>query len=123
MAHGQGGRRLPTHDPRRDPEEDQTGPTQEPSARRVSDPPETGRSRRGWTSPGIGPMMTTNNQMAPRGSSLRGRDTRRSVLMPEHHPKRRLPVVHRNQRVPNLYRRPKPPTDRREGDTFEVIYR
>src|SRR4051794_27007413 len=43
--------------------------------------------------------------------------------MPEHHPKRRLPVVHRNQRVPNLYRRPKRPTDRREDDTFEVIYR
>src|SRR4051812_22670677 len=37
--------------------------------------------------------------------------------------KRRLPVVHRGQRVPNLYRRPKPATDRREGDCFEIIFR
>lgn len=37
--------------------------------------------------------------------------------------KRRLPVFHRGQRVPNLYKRPKPSTDRREGDTFEVIYK
>jgi integrase len=37
--------------------------------------------------------------------------------------KRRQPAIHRGQRVPNLYIRPKQPTDRREGDTFEVIYR
>jgi integrase len=37
--------------------------------------------------------------------------------------KRRISVINRGQRVPNLYRRPKPRTDRREGDTFEVIYR
>jgi hypothetical protein len=40
-----------------------------------------------------------------------------------HHRKRRLPVEHRGQRVPNLYRRPKSAQDRREGDTFEVIFR
>jgi integrase len=40
-----------------------------------------------------------------------------------HHRKRRLPVHHRGQRVPGLYKRPKPPTDRREGDTYEVIFR
>jgi integrase len=44
-------------------------------------------------------------------------------LMYLNHRKRREPVVHRGQRVPNLYRRPKPPSDRREGDTYEVIYR
>src|SRR4051794_17074411 len=43
--------------------------------------------------------------------------------MHAHDGKRRLPVLHRGQRVPNLYRRPKPETDSREGDTFEVIYR
>ena len=43
--------------------------------------------------------------------------------MHTNHRKRRQPAVHREQRVPNLYVRPKPPTDRREGDTFEVIYR
>jgi integrase len=43
--------------------------------------------------------------------------------MQPNHPKRRLPVIHRGQRVPNLYKRPKRPTDRREGDSFEVIYR
>lgn len=61
--------------------------------------------------------------MAPRGSNLRGRDTRRLVLMHTHHRKRRVPVIHRGQRVPNLYTRPKPPTDRREGDTYEVVFR
>jgi integrase len=40
-----------------------------------------------------------------------------------HHRKRRLPVEHRGQRVPNLYRRPKAAQDRQEGDTFEVIFR
>ena len=39
------------------------------------------------------------------------------------HRKRRLCVTHRGQRVPNLYRRPKPPTDHREGETFEVTFR
>jgi hypothetical protein len=43
--------------------------------------------------------------------------------MHAHHGKRRLPVTHRGQRVRNLYRRPKPPTDRRYGETYEVIYR
>ena len=43
--------------------------------------------------------------------------------MPTNHRKRRLPVTHRGQRVPNLYMRPKPARDTREGDTFEVIYR
>jgi hypothetical protein len=43
--------------------------------------------------------------------------------MHTHDRKRRLPVEHRGQRVPNLYRRPKAPHDRREGDTFEVIFR
>jgi hypothetical protein len=43
--------------------------------------------------------------------------------MHDHHRKRRLPVEHRGQRVPNLYRRPKAAQDRREGDTFEVIFR
>lgn len=37
--------------------------------------------------------------------------------------KRRLPVEHRGQHVRNLYKRPKRPNDRREGDTFEVIFR
>lgn len=37
--------------------------------------------------------------------------------------KRRERVVHRGQRVPNLWRRPKAADDRREGDTFEVIFR
>jgi hypothetical protein len=37
--------------------------------------------------------------------------------------KRRLPVEHRGQRVPNLYKRPKREGDRREGDTFEIIFR
>jgi integrase len=39
------------------------------------------------------------------------------------HLKRRLPVTNRGQRVPNLYKRPKRRCDRREGETFEVIYR
>src|SRR5438128_1310076 len=43
--------------------------------------------------------------------------------MYEHHGKRRLPVSHRGQRVPGLYRRPKRPSDRQDGDTFEVIFR
>src|SRR3954447_263418 len=43
--------------------------------------------------------------------------------MHANHRKRRLPVVHRGQRVPNLYKRPKSPGDTREGDTFEVIFR
>src|SRR5436305_11397738 len=42
--------------------------------------------------------------------------------MPANHGKRREPVVHRGQRVPNLWKRPKKPTDHREGDTFEVIF-
>src|SRR5262249_30149322 len=62
-------------------------------------------------------------EKAPRGCILRGRDTRRSVLMHANHRKRREPVVYRGQRVRNLYIRPKPSTDRREGDTFEVTYR
>ena len=40
--------------------------------------------------------------------------------MHAHNRKRRLPVDHRGQRVPNLYRRPKTANDRREGETFEV---
>jgi integrase len=43
--------------------------------------------------------------------------------MQNHDGKRRLPVIRRGQRVPNLYTRPKSPSDRREGDTFEVIFR
>ena len=43
--------------------------------------------------------------------------------MHAHNRKRRLPVDHRGQRVPNLYRRPKTANDRREGETFEVIFR
>ncbi len=43
--------------------------------------------------------------------------------MHEHHRKRREPVTHRGQRVPNLSSRPKPASDHREGDTFEVIFR
>jgi len=43
--------------------------------------------------------------------------------MHEHDRRRRIPVVHRGQRVPNLYKRPKAETDRREGDTFEVMFR
>jgi integrase len=43
--------------------------------------------------------------------------------MQNDHRKRRLPVVHRGQRVPNLYMRPKLPTDRRDGETFEIIFR
>jgi integrase len=54
---------------------------------------------------------------------LRGRDTRRYVLMHIHDRKRREPVIHRGQRIPNLYKRPKPPGDRLDGHTFEVIYR
>src|SRR5690348_7638860 len=61
--------------------------------------------------------------MAPRGGHLRGRDTRRYILMPANHRNRREPVVHRGQRVPNLWTRPKRPGDHREGDTFEVIFR
>src|SRR4051794_34867977 len=37
--------------------------------------------------------------------------------------KRREPVVHRGQRVPNLWKRPKRGTDRSDGDTFEVVFR
>src|SRR5579871_6680468 len=43
--------------------------------------------------------------------------------MPTNQSKRRMPVTYRSQRVPNLYKRPKPATDLREGDTFEVMYR
>src|SRR4051794_15139213 len=39
------------------------------------------------------------------------------------HRKRRIPVIARGQRVPNLYKRPKREGDHREGDTFEVIFR
>jgi integrase len=39
------------------------------------------------------------------------------------HRKRRLPVTHRGRRVPGLYQRPKPETDRREGETYEVVFR
>jgi integrase len=43
--------------------------------------------------------------------------------MQAHDRKRRLPVFQRGQRVPNLYTRPKHPSDRREGEAFEVIFR
>jgi integrase len=43
--------------------------------------------------------------------------------MPVNDRKRRLPVIHRGQRVPNLYKRPKREGDRTEGDTFEIIFR
>jgi integrase len=43
--------------------------------------------------------------------------------MYEHHRKRRIPVVHRGQRVPNLYKRPKTDRDRSDGETFEVMFR
>src|SRR4051794_29888772 len=43
--------------------------------------------------------------------------------MPSDLPKRRVRVTHRGQHVPNLYTRPKSPADRREGNTFEVIFR
>jgi integrase len=32
-------------------------------------------------------------------------------------------VIHRGQRVPNLYTRPKTPSDSRAGDVYEVVYR
>jgi integrase len=43
--------------------------------------------------------------------------------MPDNSAKRREPVDHRGQRVPNLWKRPKKDGDKREGDTFEVVYR
>src|SRR3954467_1568229 len=43
--------------------------------------------------------------------------------MPGDSAKRRAPVVHRGQRVPNLWKRPKKDGDKSEGDTFEVVYR
>src|SRR4051812_39797901 len=43
--------------------------------------------------------------------------------MPSNDRKRRLPVKHRGQRVPGLYKRPKRSNDRRQGDAYEVIYR
>jgi hypothetical protein len=43
--------------------------------------------------------------------------------MHKHDRKRRLPVVHRGKRVPNLYTRPKRPDDTAYGDTFEVVFR
>lgn len=43
--------------------------------------------------------------------------------MPGHSAKRRVAVVHRGQRVPNLWKRPKKDGDKREGDTFEVVFR
>ena len=43
--------------------------------------------------------------------------------MHTHDRKRRLPVVHRGKRVPNLYTRPKRPDDTSYGDTFEVVFR
>src|SRR5579859_7108223 len=42
--------------------------------------------------------------------------------MPGHSAKRREPVINRGQRVPSLWKRPKKSDDKREGDTFEVIY-
>ncbi len=43
--------------------------------------------------------------------------------MYEHDRKRRLPVVHRGKRVPNLHKRPKRSDDQTYGDTFEVMFR
>jgi integrase len=43
--------------------------------------------------------------------------------MQRHDRKRRLPVVHRGQRVQGLWVRPKSEDDRREGDTYEVVFR
>src|SRR4051794_26646256 len=43
--------------------------------------------------------------------------------MHKHDRKRRLPVVHRGKRVPNLYTRPKRQSDTSYGETFEVVFR
>jgi integrase len=43
--------------------------------------------------------------------------------MHKHDRKRRLPVVHRGKRLPNLYKRPKRNGDTSYGDTFELVYR
>lgn len=67
--------------------------------------------------------MTFNSEMARRGMHLPGPTPGGQVLMPAHSAKRREPVVHRGQRVPNLYKRPKRAADKREGDTFELIHR
>jgi integrase len=43
--------------------------------------------------------------------------------MQSHDRKRRLPVVHRGQRVQGLWKRPKSQEDTREGETYEIVFR
>src|SRR4051794_35206606 len=55
----------------------------------------------------------TSGAVAPGGQVLTQADDR----------KRRLPVTHRGQHVPGLYTRPKSPSDKRAGETYEVVFR